>query len=313
MQDALYTPILDATMQVIARPDHPLAGVYRTVVHLATRHHAILLEEPAYGGCAAFALGVAAEILGVPTKAILQHPDIIFQPSDGNGISVDTVREITNAVSLSSQTGTRVVIWEDISRMNVASANAFLKCLEEPTSKTIFLVTAPSAGSLLETISSRLLHVALQRAHLKDISILLQEESSSTVDTTQLPPLITAALALDAREKKLQLHQVYERCLDISNMLVQDTPESTIEAYHAILSFKEDQKKMHLFGGIQPLDLLCYCLEGSIEKMLHSTNISALSPHIFEIAEKILRFRQDLQNNMSIKLATLDLLFGPKD
>ena len=70
--------------------------------------------------------------------------------------NVDRVREITRALRYSPAEGRhKVAILTDADAMNEASANAFLKGLEEPTEHTVIILTASRPDRLLPTILSR--------------------------------------------------------------------------------------------------------------------------------------------------------------
>jgi len=78
-------------------------------------------------------------------------------------IRIDDVRAINEFFSKkSSDDGWRVVIIDSIDDMNVASANALLKVLEEPPVKSILLLISHNAGRLLPTIRSRCTKLVLK-------------------------------------------------------------------------------------------------------------------------------------------------------
>ena len=71
-------------------------------------------------------------------------------------ISVDEVRRVKTFLSHASEAGSwRVVIVDTADLLNVNSANALLKSLEEPPPRTFFLLLTASPGRLLPTIRSR--------------------------------------------------------------------------------------------------------------------------------------------------------------
>lgn len=64
--------------------------------------------------------------------------------------------ELRREMSLSSvEGGYRVAILTDAHRMNASAANAFLKLLEEPGGRTVFVLTSDRPDKLLPTIRSR--------------------------------------------------------------------------------------------------------------------------------------------------------------
>lgn len=71
-------------------------------------------------------------------------------------IRIDQIRALTQALSVSSHRGgSRVVILYPAQAMNVFTANALLKVLEEPPASTVLLLVADSVERLLPTVISR--------------------------------------------------------------------------------------------------------------------------------------------------------------
>ena len=85
-----------------------------------------------------------------------EHPDLIWIKPESNFIKVDQIRQLTQQVEKPAQVSTyRVVIIEQAEKMNSAAANALLKTLEEPESKTLFLLITARKNLLPATILSR--------------------------------------------------------------------------------------------------------------------------------------------------------------
>ncbi len=86
------------------------------------------------------------------------HPDIhwVEPQKKSRIISVDQVREILKTIYVTSfDGGWKVGVFVGADCMNVSAANAFLKTLEEPPPRTLFLLLTDSPQSLLPTIISR--------------------------------------------------------------------------------------------------------------------------------------------------------------
>ncbi len=112
-----------------------------------------------------------AEKLDVPETSTahrqvlaLSHPGLLVlrRPWDHKTkkhisvIPVDEVRRLRNFLAHSTATGTwRAVIVDSADELNIASANALLKSLEEPPPRTVFLLISSEPGRLLPTIRSR--------------------------------------------------------------------------------------------------------------------------------------------------------------
>lgn len=86
------------------------------------------------------------------------HPDLRYIKPEGklNIIKIDQVRELIEALSTSAQQGGyKVVIFEQADSLNVASQNALLKSLEEPTRNSLLVLQTEHPHLLLPTIKSR--------------------------------------------------------------------------------------------------------------------------------------------------------------
>ncbi len=86
------------------------------------------------------------------------HPDFIqVRPEEpGKGITIGQIRSLITRLTLKPQFETyRVVIINPADKMNNAAANAFLKCLEEPTERTLIILITEKPTKLPATIISR--------------------------------------------------------------------------------------------------------------------------------------------------------------
>ena len=140
-------------------------------------HHAWLLGGPRGIGKRRFADWAALKLLSGGTGpgetpaddpaaqlvAAGSHPDhrILTPPVEGKGsatesIVIDQVRDLGDFLhSYPAIAGWRTLIVDSIDDMNSNTANAFLKELEEPRQKTVYLLVSHAPARLLPTIRSR--------------------------------------------------------------------------------------------------------------------------------------------------------------
>ncbi len=148
-------------------------------------HHAWLLTGPRGIGKRRFADWAALKLLaddtgpddvspGHPVARLVaagSHPDhrVLAPPVEGKGsatstITVNEVRAHRDFLqSHPSMANWRVMIVDSIDDMNLNTANAFLKLLEEPRPNTLYLMTSHAPGGLLATIRSRCRRMAFDR------------------------------------------------------------------------------------------------------------------------------------------------------
>lgn len=105
-------------------------------------------------------------VLGNPYQGLPDWLDCIGAENKQGNISVEETRGIIRKLSLKAYEAEYKVllIWLP-ELMNLASANAMLKVLEEPPAKTLFLLACQNSGQLLTTIQSR-----TQAVRIRDFS-----------------------------------------------------------------------------------------------------------------------------------------------
>ncbi|PSK90932.1 DNA polymerase III delta prime subunit [Murinocardiopsis flavida] len=102
------------------------------------------------------------------------HPDVLFVKPSGLSFGVERTRELVLRAA-SSPTGGRfrVVLFEDADRATEAASNALLKAVEEPSPRTVWLLSTPTAEDLLVTIRSRCRLVTLRTPATRAVAALL--------------------------------------------------------------------------------------------------------------------------------------------
>jgi len=152
--------------------------------------HAWLFTGPPGSGRSNAALAFAASLVCsnggcgscVDCRTALSgsHADVELIQTEGLSIKIDEIRElITRAAWTPSVASYRVVVMEDADRLTESAANALLKAIEEPSSRTIWLLCAPTVSDVLPTIRSRTRNLTLRTPSAAAVSSLLQAEGIS--------------------------------------------------------------------------------------------------------------------------------------
>lgn len=90
------------------------------------------------------------------------HPDFMQLEPDGQGIKIDAIRQMKQALGFPPLADRlRVVLLKDVQTMRREAANSLLKILEEPPPGNLLLLTADDDMGLLATIRSRCQLIAL--------------------------------------------------------------------------------------------------------------------------------------------------------
>jgi DNA polymerase-3 subunit delta' len=122
--------------------------------------------------------GACNECKSVRTQG---HPDVELIRTEGLSIKVEDIRELLTRVAWApSMGGWRIVVMEDADRLTESAANALLKAIEEPGSRTVWLLCAPTLHDVLPTIRSRCRHLQLRTPSQKAvINILINRDHIS--------------------------------------------------------------------------------------------------------------------------------------
>jgi DNA polymerase III subunit delta' len=102
------------------------------------------------------------------------HPDVEVIRTEGLSIKVEEIRELLTRVAWApSMGGWRVVVMEDADRLTESAANALLKAIEEPGTRTVWLLCAPTLHDVLPTIRSRCRHLQLRTPSIEAVTQVL--------------------------------------------------------------------------------------------------------------------------------------------
>lgn len=151
------------------------------------------------------------------------HPDYISMEPDepGKAIGIDKVRQLIVKLALKPQfEAYRVVIFQPADALNTASANAFLKCLEEPSERTCFILISDQPSKLPATIRSRCQKI---NCTLPDAQVAInwlsqqgvRDEAEQLLNMTQGAPLLAKYYA-EQNFTRLR-REYFEAWLQIAN------------------------------------------------------------------------------------------------
>lgn len=253
-------------------------------------HHAILLQGPQGIGKASFAFMLARFILyegGTPQPSLFggggadeeltkpiqftsliipeenplhhqlvegAHNDFryIYPAEDKSQIAIAQIRELIRFTKLTAGSGGwRVIIIDAVDDLTHAAANALLKILEEPPTKTIFLLVSHRPGSLLPTIRSRC--SKLNFNNLDDAIILkLLSEKEPTLDHDQIRAIIALAngsIGLALKLVRLGGIDLYQSMLNVLALPNQDNFKARAELANSV-SGKAGKQRFLLLGDL---------------------------------------------------------------
>ena len=149
------------------------------------------------------------------------HPDIVTADGSKAGeLNIEAVRSIRSAAYIKPNEGeNRVFLMHFCEKMLPAAQNAFLKVLEEPPQNVLFVLTAVSATSLLQTIRSRTRIYSLYPPSVTEAETVLKKmfpdkDAPGELLFAQLDRLLAKAIGSD---HVLVHHQLPAGCKDYSD------------------------------------------------------------------------------------------------
>jgi DNA polymerase-3 subunit delta' len=114
------------------------------------------------------------------------HADVRFVVPEGLTIGVGEMRALVlRAASAPTQGRWQVLLVEDADRLTEAAGNALLKAIEEPPSRTVFLLCTPSThpDDVSVTIRSRCRVVPLRQPPAEAVAAVLSHRDGTDADT----------------------------------------------------------------------------------------------------------------------------------
>ncbi|WP_151773388.1 DNA polymerase III subunit delta' [Streptomyces abyssomicinicus] len=203
---------------------------------------------------------------GCHTALIGTHADVSTVVATGSQILVDDMRD-TVRKSYTAPAGGRwqVILVEDAERLNEKSANAVLKAVEEPASRTVWMLCAPSVDDVLPTIRSRCRLLTLRTAPVEAVADLLirrdgiePEAAHAVARATQGHVDRARRLAVDpaARERRAAVLKLPLRVGDVGGALraaqeLVDAAAADAKALAEELDVKETEELKAALGASQ--------------------------------------------------------------
>jgi len=106
------------------------------------------------------------------------HPDVTLVRTDGLSIDVAEVRTQVRTAAMHPAGGRwQVLVVEDADRLTEKAADALLKMLEEPPTRTVWMLCAPTAEDVIVTIRSRSRQVVLRTPPVAAVAAMLHERA----------------------------------------------------------------------------------------------------------------------------------------
>lgn len=201
------------------------------------------------------------------------HIDTFELNDDKESIKIEDVRKIIERASMTGQSLYKIFLIQSIERMTKEAANSFLKVLEEPPPKTVFILTTNNLGEILSTVVSRVRIIKFNNVSasylVKKLSELYPDRDEETIKRVSLFSLGKTGEALHLIENQDSLANYLKVYNDIQNFLQY---KSCVDRFAYIEDLVADPSKIEMFLNIMTHILRSKALEGdkNTEKYLNT-------------------------------------------
>jgi DNA polymerase-3 subunit delta' len=171
------------------------------------------------------------------------HPDffLVSKPDDKNEMPVETMRGLCGDFGLKTARGRgKIAILEGADDLNEESANCFLKTLEEPPPRSMFILVGTDEERQLPTIRSRC-HI-VRFAPLPEETVKTLLEKSEIPDKSMIPRLVRLAEGSPGQALALADPELWEHRTRLLSLLSKP-PMDTLEIGKKLVKFAEDAGK----------------------------------------------------------------------
>lgn len=197
--------------------------------------------------------------------------DFMQNLDDGELIKVEMIREFIDKLSMSASGKAKIMFIENIERMNVQAANAFLKILEEAPKETHILMTCSDSGRLLPTISSRARIIRLMPPGKVETLDFLKKSFPNESDETIFDAYELALERLGKAYGFLKNPESFAEYKDFEEKLSKlITEQSIVERFLFVEKMLSDKdlakKKIKIFYEIMTFIMRKRLLDGNFEK-----------------------------------------------
>lgn len=237
------------------------------------------------------------------------HPDFMkVLPGDsGQIIKIDQIREVTHFVNETALLGGyRVILIHPASAMNISSANALLKSLEEPTPKTLFILICTPSLRLPATIISRCQRLIFPNPPREAALTWLQQQTDSSLETLKLLLNLTEGAPLKVLE--YSSNETLALRNDLYHTLLQLSQQQADPVLIAS-KWQENEAQVILMLLLSWLsDLLRYQLslaDDTIINLDHSSAVRQLAAKVNQ--ENLLNYIEHIQQLYSRVLNSLNM------
>jgi len=191
------------------------------------------------------------------------HTDTIAFKDNKESIKIDDVRKIIERLNMTGQAAYKILLIQRLERVTIEAANSFLKILEEPPAKTVFIMTTNNVRQLLPTLVSRVRTVTFSSVSASFLQTKLGELypdcDEKTIKQASLFSMGKTGKAVHLMENPDSLANYTKVYHDVQNFL---DHKNIVDRFYYVESLLQDEKMVELFLEILTHVLRSKMLEG---------------------------------------------------
>lgn len=222
------------------------------------------------------------------------HLDTIELEDEGESVKIAEVRELITRLSMTGQGRYKIVLLQNIGRLQDEATNCLLKTIEEPPEKTVFIFTAGQLGDILPTIASRMRIVHFQKLHddvlreaLKKIKPDLSEDLLGQIITLSLGRSGKAIQLLEDPEMFTSLRDLYaqirfldEKASIVTRMLAVQEIAADPQTTRTFLALMTHYYRQKMLAGTTDAIITITEIQKVLDMMNHNVNPRLLLENI---------------------------------
>ena len=206
------------------------------------------------------------------------HPDVVTIKADGQFIRIKEIRELQEQMKFKPlEGGKRIFIILDADKMNIVSANALLKTLEEPSASNILILTTSRPHLLPMTILSRCQQLRFNPLSRETIASYIQDKLSMDNKFSYLISLSSGGSIGKAQDLKDDSYLITrEMILEIMSKIKAKDPIRLLSAANDF-----GQERQDILEGLSILmsgyrDVLVYKETGDTDRVINQDHMDII-------------------------------------
>lgn len=227
------------------------------------------------------------------------HIDTVEIVDEGESIKIEEVRKLVERLNMTRQSKYKVVLIQSLERMTTEAANSFLKMLEEPPEKTIFIMTTDNVRLLLPTVVSRVRVVKFgQLSHeiLKEkLRLIYKDIEPEALEMVGIFSLGRTGRAVHLIENPESLAQHVKIYNEVQNFL---NTRNIVDRFAYIDGLAIDEDQMEIFFSLLSAVLRSKLLEAGREEAEKHINALLKVAEAGMLLKRNINFKLVLENLM---------------